>query len=63
MEDNERVGKQMVNVPSFMVRVENDQHIDFVPTSALISNKLGRVKKKAIRKKEGKEEESGAESD
>ena len=36
-----RVGKQMVNVPSFMVRIENDQHIDFVPTSTLASDKIG----------------------
>lgn len=48
-----RVGKQMVNVPSFMVRTDSEKHISLMPTSALRGVKHGRCKKKKDR--EGKE--------
>jgi hypothetical protein len=67
----------MVNVPSFMVKIENDQHIDFVPTSALVSEKLGfqktridllklilgRSKKKKAKKQVDSDEESGSDAE
>merc|ERR1712188_240479 len=40
------VGKQLVDIPSFMVRVSSEQHIQFAPTSVYKTGALGRVKKK-----------------
>eukprot|EP01070_Trichotokara_eunicae_P004408 Trichotokara_eunicae@DN3943_c0_g1_i1.p1 len=46
-----RVGSQIVNNPSFMVRVESEPHIDFSETSAYAPNgKPGRVKRMKLRK-------------
>ena len=57
-----RVGKQIVNSPSFMVRVDAEKHIGIAPTSSLAGAKLGRVKKKKARaEKEKKEGEENAE--
>mmetsp|Transcript_12316 Transcript_12316/g.18391 ORF Transcript_12316/g.18391 Transcript_12316/m.18391 type:complete len:182 (-) Transcript_12316:79-624(-) len=40
------VGKQIVNAPSYMVRVDSEAHIQMAPSSALVNKKkLGRVKK------------------
>jgi small subunit ribosomal protein S9e len=52
-----RVGKQIVDAPSFVVRVDSEKHIAFAPTSSLVGGKLGRVKKKKAKaeKKEGDE--------
>ncbi|MFS7947513.1 putative ribosomal protein S4/S9 [Helianthus anomalus] len=41
-----RVGRQVVNVPSFMVRVESQKHIDFSLTSPFGGGRPGRVKRK-----------------
>mmetsp|Transcript_49936 Transcript_49936/g.101858 ORF Transcript_49936/g.101858 Transcript_49936/m.101858 type:complete len:189 (+) Transcript_49936:45-611(+) len=41
-----RVGRQMVNIPSFLVRVDSEKHIDYALTSPLGSGKPGRVKRK-----------------
>ena len=41
-----RVGKQLVNIPSFMVRVDSQKHIDFSLTSPLGGGRPGRVKRK-----------------
>jgi len=41
-----RVGKQIVNIPSFLVRVESEKHIDFSLTSPLGSGRPGRVRRK-----------------
>jgi len=41
-----RVGKQIVNVPSFLVRVESEKHIDFALTSPLGGGRPGRVKRR-----------------
>merc|ERR1712147_511099 len=41
-----RVGRQIVNVPSFMVRVESQAHIEFALTSPFGGGRPGRVKKK-----------------
>jgi len=43
-----RVGKQIVNIPSFLVRVESEKHIDFSLTSPLGSGRPGRVRRKKV---------------
>ena len=40
------VGKQLVDIPSYMVRVSSEQHIQIAPTSVFKTNELGRVKRK-----------------
>ena len=42
-----RVGKQVVNVPSFMVRVDAQKHIDFALSSPFGGGRPGRNKRKA----------------
>ncbi|KAL0488046.1 ribosomal protein S9 [Acrasis kona] len=51
-----RVGKQIVNVPSFTVRVDSEKHISFAPTSALHSTNMGRIKRKKARGGDKKDE-------
>ena len=41
-----RVGKQCVNVPSFLVRTDSEKHIDFSVTSPLGQGRPGRVARK-----------------
>merc|ERR1711904_406504 len=41
-----RVGRQIVNVPSFMVRVESQSHIEFALSSPLGNGRPGRVKRR-----------------
>ena len=41
-----RVGRQVVNVPSFMVRVDSQKHIDFSLTSPFGGGRPGRVKRR-----------------
>ncbi|KIZ02547.1 40S ribosomal protein S9-2 [Monoraphidium neglectum] len=43
---NRWVGKQVVNIPSFMVRVDSQKHIDFSLTSPFGGGRPGRVKRK-----------------
>ena len=54
------VGKQIVNVPSFVVRLDSQKHIDFALTSPYGGGRSGRVKRKrakaAAKKEEGGEE-------
>ncbi|KAJ3217570.1 40S ribosomal protein S9 [Dinochytrium kinnereticum] len=55
-----RVGKQIVNIPSYMVRLESQKHIDFALTSPYGGGRAGRVKRKRARaaeKGDGGEEE------
>jgi len=40
------VGKQLVDIPSFMVRVSSEQHIQFAPTSVYKTGAAGRLKRK-----------------
>lgn len=42
----DRVGRQVVNIPSFMVRLDSQKHIDFSLTSPLGGGRPGRVKRK-----------------
>ena len=41
-----RVGKQIVNVPSFIVRLDSQKHIDFALTSPFGGGRPGRVRRK-----------------
>ena len=53
-----RVGKQLVNVPSFTVRVDSEKHIDFALTSPFGQGRPGRVaRKRAASKAAGNAEE------
>jgi len=60
-----RVGKRLVNVPSFMVRLESEKHIEFALTSPLGGGRHGRVKRKKLRegKKDGGDDEAAAEEE
>jgi small subunit ribosomal protein S9e len=40
------VGKQIVNVPSFIVRLDSQKHIDFALTSPFGGGRPGRVRRK-----------------
>lgn len=46
-----RVGKRMVNVPSFNVRTESEKHIELSHRSPFGGGRPGRVKRKTIRNK------------
>merc|ERR1719458_1845450 len=41
-----RVGKQICDIPSFLVRVDSQKHIDFAMTSPFGQGRPGRVKRK-----------------
>ncbi|EGG23078.1 ribosomal protein [Cavenderia fasciculata] len=49
-----RVGKQLVNVPSYMVRVDSEKHIGMNPRSPFAGGKPGRNARKALRNKSSK---------
>jgi len=55
------VGKQIVNAPSFVVRLDSQKHIDFSLTSPYGGGRSGRVKRKraaaAAKREEGGDEE------
>jgi small subunit ribosomal protein S9e len=58
------VGKQIVNVPSFIVRLDSQKHIDFALTSPFGGGRPGRVRrKKAKAAEKGGDEEEGGEED
>merc|ERR1712224_759044 len=48
-----RVGKQIVDVPSFVVRVESQGHTDFALTSPFGNGRPGRVKRRTLKSKGG----------
>mmetsp|Transcript_15901 Transcript_15901/g.37692 ORF Transcript_15901/g.37692 Transcript_15901/m.37692 type:complete len:193 (-) Transcript_15901:75-653(-) len=52
-----RVGKQIVNVPSFLVRTDSQKHIDFALKSPFGGGRPGRVKRRNMGKKGGGDEE------
>eukprot|EP00483_Globobulimina_turgida_P009290 UN09309 len=52
-----RVGHRLVDVPSFMVRVDSEKHIDFSLTSPFGQGRDGRVKRKRQRTKGSKAED------
>merc|ERR1712023_47932 len=43
-----RVGRQIVNVPSFMVRVESQPHIEFATNSPMGGGRPGRVRRRNL---------------
>jgi small subunit ribosomal protein S9e len=45
-----RVGKQIVNVPSYLVRTESEKYIDYAINSPIAGGNAGRVKRKNLRK-------------
>lgn len=52
-----RVRKQVVNIPSFVVRLDSEKHIDFSVKSPFGGGRPGRVKRKNMKKKSKKAEE------
>merc|ERR1711991_795316 len=52
-----RVGKQIVNIPSFTVRVDSQAHIDFALNSSLGGGRPGRVKRRRMAKQGGDDED------
>lgn len=58
-----RVGKQLVNVPSFMVRVDSQKHIDFSLNSPFGGGRPGRVKRRAIERRKSSGGGGGDEED
>jgi small subunit ribosomal protein S9e len=58
-----RVGKQIVNVPSFMVRLDSQKHIDFALTSPYGGGRPGRVQRKRQADKSGGDDEEAEEDE
>jgi small subunit ribosomal protein S9e len=56
-----RVRKQMVDIPSFIVRLDSQKHIDFALTSPFGGGRPGRVKRKNAKK--GKSSKGGDDED
>jgi len=50
------VRKQLVNIPSFIVRLDSQKHIDFALRSPFGGGRAGRVKRKNSRKGQGGDE-------
>jgi hypothetical protein len=48
-----RVRKQVVNIPSFVVRLDSQKHIDFSLKSPFGGGRAGRVKRKNLKKGTG----------
>lgn len=49
------MGKQIVNVPSFVVRLDSQKHIDFALTSPFGGGRPGRVRRKKAKAAEAKD--------
>merc|ERR1711939_413208 len=58
-----RVGKQIVNVLSFVVRLDSQKHIDFALTSPYGGGRPGRVKRKRAKAAEKKDDDAGDEEE
>jgi small subunit ribosomal protein S9e len=57
------VGKQIVNVPSFIVRLDSQKHIDFALTSPFGGGRVGRVRRKKAKAAENKDGEDGGDDE
>ena len=57
------MGKQIVNVPSFVVRLDSQKHIDFALTSPFGGGRPGRVRRKKAKAAEKKEEGDAGEEE
>merc|ERR1712084_67401 len=44
-----RVGKQICDIPSFLVRLDSEKHIDFALTSPFGSGRPGRVRRRRMK--------------
>lgn len=55
--------KQVVNIPSFVVRLESQKHIDFSLKSPFGGGRPGRVKRKNMKKTQGGAGENDEEED
>lgn len=53
----------MVNVPSFIVRLDSQKHIDFSLKSPFGGGRFGRVKRKNMRKGGNKAEDGSGEDE
>lgn len=58
---NSRVRKQVVNIPSYVVRLDSQKHIDFSLKSPFGGGRPGRVKRKNLKK--GQSGSGGAEEE
>jgi len=58
-----RVGKRMVDVPSFNVRLESEKVIEFALTSPFGGGRPGRKKRKGLKNKASKDGEAGGDED
>nr|XP_018260185.1 40S ribosomal protein S9 [Kwoniella dejecticola CBS 10117]OBR82343.1 40S ribosomal protein S9 [Kwoniella dejecticola CBS 10117] len=58
-----RVGKQIVNVPSFVVRLDSQKHIDYALNSPYGGGRAGRVKRKRAKAAAGGDGGDDAEED
>ena len=58
-----RVGKQIVNVPSFIVRLDSQKHIDFAISSPFGGGRPGRVKRKKAKAAASKGDEEEEEEE
>eukprot|EP01035_Chromulina_nebulosa_P019236 gene19236-25087_t len=58
-----RVGKQLVNVPSFLVRTDSEKHIDLALTSPYGLGRPGRVARKRAQQKAAASGEGGDDED
>merc|ERR1712045_359443 len=45
-----RVGRQICSIPSFLVRLESEKHIDFAVTSPYGGGRPGRVRRRGAKK-------------
>ena len=52
-----------MNVPSFMVRLDSQKHIDFALTSPFGGGRPGRVRRKKAKAAEKKEDDAGDEDE
>jgi len=58
-----RVGKRLVNIPSFAVRLDSEKHIEFALTSPFGGGRAGRVKRKHLRTKAEAGDDEDAQED
>ena len=58
-----RVGKQVVNVPSFVVRLDSQKHVDYALNSPYGGGRPGRVKRKRAKAAAGGEGGDAEEED
>merc|ERR1711865_283768 len=51
-----RVGKQICDIPGFLVRVDSEKHVDFALTSPFGGGRPGRVRRKRVASGGGKKD-------